>query len=70
MLAPDTQDAAIVKTIIALGRNLRLSVIAEGVETQAQLDFLSEAGCDAVQGYHIGKPMCAADLSARLRGQA
>jgi diguanylate cyclase (GGDEF)-like protein len=70
MLAPETQEAAIIKTIISLGRDLRLSVIAEGVETQAQLDFLSEAGCDAVQGYHIGKPMNAADLTARLRGAA
>jgi EAL domain-containing protein (putative c-di-GMP-specific phosphodiesterase class I) len=70
MLAPDTQDAAIVKTIIALGRDLRLSLIAEGVETQAQQEFLTAAGCDALQGYHIGRPMPAADLAARLRGQA
>jgi EAL domain-containing protein (putative c-di-GMP-specific phosphodiesterase class I) len=66
---PDAREAAIIKSIVALGRDLGLSVIAEGVETQAQLDFLSAAGCDAVQGYHIGKPMPAAELAARLRGQ-
>jgi diguanylate cyclase (GGDEF)-like protein len=61
-LAPRSQDAAIVKAIVAVGHELGLSVIAEGVETAAQLDFLREAGCNAVQGYHIGKPMSAADL--------
>jgi EAL domain-containing protein (putative c-di-GMP-specific phosphodiesterase class I) len=66
---PDAQEAAIIKAIIALGRDLRFSVIAEGVETRDQLEFLSAAGCDAVQGYHIGKPMPAADLAARLRSQ-
>ncbi|WP_082439786.1 MULTISPECIES: EAL domain-containing protein [unclassified Massilia] len=69
-LAPRTQDAAIVRAIIAIGHDLGLSVIAEGVETAAQLDFLLESGCNAVQGYHIGKPVSAADLAARLREQA
>jgi diguanylate cyclase (GGDEF)-like protein len=68
-LAPRTQDAAIVRAIVAVGHDLGLSVIAEGVETAAQLDFLFENGCNAVQGYHIGKPMSAMDLAARLRGQ-
>jgi diguanylate cyclase (GGDEF)-like protein len=68
-LAPRSRDAAIVKAIVALGHDLGLSVIAEGVETAAQLDFLLESGCNAVQGYHIGKPMSAADLATRLRGQ-
>ena len=67
---PDSQEAAVIKAIIALGRDLRFSVIAEGVETQAQLEFLAEAGCDALQGYHIGRPMPAADLAARLRARA
>jgi diguanylate cyclase (GGDEF)-like protein len=66
---PDVQEAAIMKAIVWLGRDLQLSVIAEGVETQAQLEFLSRVGCDALQGYHIGKPMPAADLAARLRGR-
>jgi EAL domain-containing protein (putative c-di-GMP-specific phosphodiesterase class I) len=69
-LAPRTQDSAIVRAIIAVGHDLGLSVIAEGVETAAQLDFLFESGCNAVQGYHIGKPMSASDLAALLRGQA
>jgi diguanylate cyclase (GGDEF)-like protein len=65
-LAPRTQDAVIVGAIIAIGHDLGLSVIAEGVETAAQLDFLLESGCNAVQGYHIGRPMSASDLAARL----
>jgi diguanylate cyclase (GGDEF)-like protein len=69
-LAPRTQDAAIVRAIVAIGQDLGLSVIAEGVETAAQLDFLFESGCNAVQGYHIGKPMSASDLAVLLRGQA
>jgi diguanylate cyclase (GGDEF)-like protein len=68
-LAPNTQDAALIKAIIAVGHDLELSVIAEGVETQAQLDFLRQAGCNAIQGYHIGKPMNAADLATCLRDQ-
>jgi diguanylate cyclase (GGDEF)-like protein len=66
-LGPGTQDAPIVKTIVALGHKMGLSVIAEGVETAAQLDFLLEIGCNAVQGYHIGRPMPAAELAERLR---
>ena len=67
-LAPRTHDAAIVAAIVAMGHDLGLSVMAEGVETQAQLDFLRESGCNAVQGYHIGRPMPAADLAERLKG--
>ena len=70
ILAPSVEDDAIIKAIVSLGRDLKLSVIAEGVETEAQLAFLSRIGCDALQGYHIGRPMPAADLAARLRGQA
>ena len=50
-------DAAIVKAIIALGQGLSLSVIAEGVETQAQQDFLAQQGCFNYQGYFYGRPM-------------
>ncbi|QFY43619.1 EAL domain-containing protein [Candidatus Methylospira mobilis] len=49
-------DAVMVKTIIDMATNFRLNVIAEGVETEAQLAFLKESGCMAFQGYYIGKP--------------
>ena len=48
--------AAIVHAILGLGRALAMPVIAEGVETEEQLAFLAEEGCDEVQGYLIGRP--------------
>jgi EAL domain-containing protein (putative c-di-GMP-specific phosphodiesterase class I) len=42
--------------VIGLGHGLEMSIVAEGVETQEQLGFLADVGCDAVQGYFIGKP--------------
>jgi len=56
-LESNTEDAAIVSSIIALGRSLQLQVVAEGVETEAQRDFLDQLGCDLLQGYHLGRPM-------------
>jgi diguanylate cyclase (GGDEF)-like protein len=53
----DESDVAITKTIITMAHSLRLSVIAEGVETQEQLNFLVEQKCDGFQGYRFGKPM-------------
>jgi EAL domain-containing protein (putative c-di-GMP-specific phosphodiesterase class I) len=53
----DANDAAIAKTIIALAHSLGLSVIAEGVETSAQRDFLADAGCHAYQGYYSSRPL-------------
>lgn len=50
-LFTNQNDAVIARTIIALGRSLGLRVLAEGVETAAQRDFLFEHGCDAYQGY-------------------
>jgi diguanylate cyclase (GGDEF)-like protein/PAS domain S-box-containing protein len=55
-LGTNTQSAAIVQAILGLGRSLKLPVIAEGVETSAQLAFLAEQGCNEVQGYLIGRP--------------
>ncbi|CRI64631.1 putative Diguanylate cyclase [Thiocapsa sp. KS1] len=52
----DTNAAAIARTIIALGRTLELAVIAEGVETEAQRDWLAAHGCHAYQGYLYGRP--------------
>jgi len=50
------QSAAIVRAVIGLGQGLKLPVVAEGVETQDQFDFLARAACDGVQGYFIGRP--------------
>jgi len=56
-LLTDTDDAMICQSIVALGHNLGMPVIAEGVETLGQRDFLSGIGCDAFQGYLFGRPM-------------
>ncbi len=66
-LGRNPQSAAIVRAVIDLGHGLEMSIVAEGVETQEQLGFLSEEGCDAVQGYFIGKP--AADRAIRHAGR-
>lgn len=58
-LATDPEDQAIVSAIITMGHSLRLEVIAEGVETRAQLEFLRAEGCDLVQGYFINRPLSA-----------
>jgi predicted signal transduction protein with EAL and GGDEF domain len=55
-LGRNPQSAAIVRAVIDLGHGLEMSIVAEGVETQEQLSFLADEGCDAVQGYFLGKP--------------
>src|SRR6266699_5538244 len=55
-LGRNPQSAAIVRAVIGLGHGLDVSIVAEGVETQEQLSFLADEGCDVVQGYFIGKP--------------
>jgi diguanylate cyclase (GGDEF)-like protein len=60
-------DAAIAKTVVALGKGLGLNVLAEGVETQEQLDFLRSIQCDSAQGYFFSKPLPAAEISTFLR---
>jgi EAL domain-containing protein (putative c-di-GMP-specific phosphodiesterase class I) len=52
-----SQSATIVRAVIALGRELSLPVLAEGVETEQQLRFLADESCDGIQGYYIGRPM-------------
>jgi diguanylate cyclase (GGDEF)-like protein len=56
-LATDPEDRGLTEAIIAMGKALKLHLVAEGVETQAQLDFLRERGCDELQGYHFSRPL-------------
>jgi diguanylate cyclase (GGDEF)-like protein/PAS domain S-box-containing protein len=67
---PDTfEDAAIVSSVIQLGNGLGLRVVAEGVETRDQLDFLFEAGCRELQGYYFSHPVPLADIETMLDRQ-
>jgi diguanylate cyclase (GGDEF)-like protein/PAS domain S-box-containing protein len=67
-LPQDRDDAAITQAVIAMAHSLELEVVAEGVETQAQLDYLQGLGCDQAQGYLIGRPMPPAQLQRLLNG--
>lgn len=62
-LIAGSEDASIVQAIIALGQTLKLKVVAEGVETIQQQDFLTELGCDTLQGYLLGRPMTPQQIS-------
>jgi diguanylate cyclase (GGDEF)-like protein/PAS domain S-box-containing protein len=66
-LIDDPNDAAIVRTIINLGHSLGLKVVAEGVESAEQLEFLRNEGCDEVQGYYFSEPVNVADFAALIR---
>ncbi len=68
-MAVDSDDAAIVRTIIDMGKSLNLEVIAEGVEAPEQLEFLRKHGCFYAQGRLFGEPMAAGDLLAILGAQ-
>jgi len=61
-LEDNAEDAAIVSSIIALGRSLQLQIVAEGVETDGQRQYLSDLGCDLLQGYHLGRPVGAEEF--------
>ncbi|WP_144114244.1 putative bifunctional diguanylate cyclase/phosphodiesterase [Paraburkholderia sp. BCC1886] len=65
-LVRDTDDAAIVSAIVALGRTLNLNIVAEGVETAAQQELLTQLGCDSLQGFLLGRPMSADQLIATV----
>jgi diguanylate cyclase (GGDEF)-like protein len=65
-LLQDPDDAAIVSAIIAMARSLRFNVIAEGVETLDQLNYLAAHGCNEVQGYFMGKPLPAKEFEKFL----
>ncbi|HPI59020.1 EAL domain-containing protein [Zoogloea sp.] len=67
-IVTEPDDAAIAQTIVAMAHTLRLEVIAEGVETEAQLALLRRWRCDAYQGYLCSRPISAKDMTALLRG--
>ena len=69
-LPADRDDAAIVAAIVALGTSLGFTVIAEGVETEAQRDFLIRAGCDQGQGYLFSRPLPVDAFVAWVQGRA
>jgi diguanylate cyclase (GGDEF)-like protein len=62
----DANDAALAQTLIALGKTLGLDVVAEGVESEAQKNFLIQQGCSRFQGYLFGEPLSAHDLERRI----
>jgi len=66
-ISQDPEDRAIVSAIISLASSLGLQTIAEGVETEGQLAFLREQGCNEVQGYYFSKPLPADDFVAFMR---
>ncbi|AFY77823.1 diguanylate cyclase (GGDEF) domain-containing protein [Pleurocapsa sp. PCC 7327] len=61
-LKENSRDTAIISAVIALGRGLNLRVIAEGVETQQQLELLRNLQCEAIQGYWLSKPLIATEV--------
>ncbi|MBI1891454.1 MAG: EAL domain-containing protein [Burkholderiales bacterium] len=62
-ITTDQNDAEITSAIIAMAKNLRVKVIAEGVETKEQLQFLESRGCDEFQGYYLSEALAATDFS-------
>jgi EAL domain-containing protein (putative c-di-GMP-specific phosphodiesterase class I) len=66
-LVTDEQNQAVVRAVIELGQGLGLEVIAEGVESSDQRDWLVSCGCDILQGYLLSPPLAAADLDRLLR---
>ncbi|WP_341502459.1 EAL domain-containing protein [Gallaecimonas sp. GXIMD4217] len=66
-LEHDQNDAAIVNATIAMGKQLGMKIVAEGVETQGQLQHLHEQGCDNVQGFLLGRPMTSEQLLELIR---
>ena len=68
-LTENSSDSALVAVILSMGKSLGLDVVAEGVETEAQLEFLKRANCPHVQGFLLGRPMPLDELAAWLRSR-
>ena len=66
-IASRPEDASIVRAIVSLAHSLRLKVVAEGVETAAQLEFLKAIGCDEYQGYHFSRPLPGNEFERLIR---
>jgi EAL domain-containing protein (putative c-di-GMP-specific phosphodiesterase class I) len=69
-ISSKTEDSVIVSAVISMGNSLNKRVIAEGVETREQLDFLTAAGCEEAQGYYFNRPMVAEQFASLLEGTA
>ncbi len=65
-LIDNSEDQILCEAVIAMSHRLGIKVVAEGVETKAQQDFLTQISCDYVQGYYYSKPVCLADFKALL----
>ena len=68
-ITSNIDDREITKAIIAMGQNLRLKVLAEGVETEEQLEILRDSGCDYIQGYYFSRPMPASEVLPFLQNR-
>jgi EAL domain-containing protein (putative c-di-GMP-specific phosphodiesterase class I) len=66
-LPADENDRAVASAVISLGQKLNLKVIAEGVETDAQVAFLRDNNCDEIQGYHFSRPIPAQEIEELLK---
>jgi diguanylate cyclase (GGDEF)-like protein/PAS domain S-box-containing protein len=69
-VAVNPDDAAVTAAIISMAKSLRLKVIAEGVEDEAQMSFLRKNHCDEIQGYYFSKPLAVDEVADKLRGTA
>jgi len=68
MIQKNPQSTAIIRAIVGLGRDLAMRILAEGVETLSQLNFLKDEGCNSMQGYFIGRP-CPIEIYAKEIGK-
>lgn len=68
-IGQNADNTAIVEALVRLGRSMKLEVIAEGIETQGQLDFVSALGCNLGQGYFFSRPIAAHELEKAVSRQ-